>query len=333
MKKTRILKPLLLVLLLAFILPQASLAAGSPVLSLSSVAAAPGETVTVTVELKNNPGVMALLFQLSYDHARLSLTGAEGVSLTGWDRSGDRLLWLGEKNSAVEGTILKLNFQISAAAATGEVPVTLLCGEGDVTNEAEEALTPVINAGKVAIVVPENYVPAADPSKSDLPAIPFKDVPEDAYYHDAVAWAYGKGVTKGRSDDVFDPLSTCTRGEVVTFLWRAAGCVKPSGTENPFADVKESDYFYEPVLWAVEKGITRGTDATSFSPQQTCSTAHIITFIYRAMGVGEDGWYKAAGDWANGLGLLNDTKLLVDPAENCPRGAVVACLYRWAQQQ
>ncbi len=117
-------------------------------------------------------------------------------------------------------------------------------------------------------------------------SFPFSDVPADAYYHDAVAWAYGHEpqITDGTSATTFSPDKTCTRGQVVTFLWRAAGCPEPEATENPFADVSESDYFYKPVLWAVEKGITDGTTPTTFSPGSTCKNSHILTFIYRAVG-------------------------------------------------
>ena len=325
----------LCLLTVVLVLPQAALAADAPVLTLSEESAGPGENVTVSVELKKNPGLMCILFRLSYDHSRLTLKGAEGVGLSGWDRNGDRLLWLGEKDDKTTGTILKLVFHVAEDAAVGDVSVTLLCGEGDLTNENEDILVPGITAGKVTIRAGAEGsqgvpVPVIE---TKLPDIPFKDVPENAYYRDAVAWAYDKGVTKGRSNEVFDPQSTCTRGEVVTFLWRAAGSVKPSSTENPFVDVKETDYYFEPVLWAVEKGITFGTDSTHFTPKKTCSTAHIITFLYRSLGIGQDGWYKAAGDWANGCGLMEKTGLLVDPSEACPRCAVVTFLYRWSQQQ
>jgi len=92
--------------------------------------------------------------------------------------------------------------------------------------------------------------------------------------------------------------------------------------------VKESDYFYEAVLWAVENGITLGTSATVFSPKNTCSTAHMITFLYRTLGIGSDGWYKDAAAWAQNEGLLTGTGANVVPGENCPRANVVTFLYR-----
>lgn len=158
--------------------------------------------------------------------------------------------------------------------------------------------------------------------------LPFTDVKEKDYFVDAVAWAYLNNVTKGTSDTTFGPWDNCTRGQVVTFLWRAAGNPEPMSTTNPFKDVKESDYFYKPVLWAVEQGITTGTATDAFSPEETCSSAHIITFLYRAAGIGDNGWYEEAKNWANGSGLLTGTNLVVNPDENCPRGAVVTFLER-----
>lgn len=158
--------------------------------------------------------------------------------------------------------------------------------------------------------------------------LPFTDLPDEEHVKEAIAWAYTNGVTSGTSTTTFGPMDNCTRGQVVTFLWRAAGQPAPTNTNNPFSDVNPGDYFYDPVLWAVEKGITTGTSETEFSPNATCSSAHIITFLYRAMGIGANGWYEEAKSWASGAGLLEGTGISVSPEEQCPRGAVVTFLYR-----
>ena len=173
---------------------------------------------------------------------------------------------------------------------------------------------------------PEPSAPPAEPEPEI--EIPFTDVPEDSYYIDAVGWAYNTGVTTGKSATTFDPEGSCTRGQVVTFLYRAAGEPEPASTENPFEDVKEGAYYYKAVLWAVEQGITNGTSDTAFSPNDTCSSAHIITFLYRALGVGVNGWGAESRDWAFEEGLMDETGLEVDKNEMCPRAAVVAFLYR-----
>ncbi|MBQ2468349.1 MAG: S-layer homology domain-containing protein [Clostridia bacterium] len=111
---------------------------------------------------------------------------------------------------------------------------------------------------------------------------PFKDVKADDYFYKAVMWAVEKEVTTGTSATAFSPDDVCTRGQIVTFLWRANGKPAPSKTSNPFKDVKSGDYFYSAVLWAVERGITLGTDATHFSPSDTCTRGQVVTFLYRS---------------------------------------------------
>ena len=90
-----------------------------------------------------------------------------------------------------------------------------------------------------------------------------------------------KGITNGTSDTTFSPDETCTRAQIVTFLWRYEGQPLPASTNNPFADVKPSAYFGNAVLWAVESAITNGTSATTFAPEDTCTRAQVVTFIYR----------------------------------------------------
>ena len=110
---------------------------------------------------------------------------------------------------------------------------------------------------------------------------PFTDVKPGAYYYRAVLWAVEKGITNGTSDKTFSPDETCTRAQIVTFLWRNEGQPAPTSTDNPFADVRTSAYFGSAVLWAVEKGITNGTSATTFAPEDTCTRAQVVTFLYR----------------------------------------------------
>lgn len=161
------------------------------------------------------------------------------------------------------------------------------------------------------------------------PVNPFEDVSEMDDYYFEVIWAYyaEPQVTSGTDKTHFSPNATVTRGQAVTFLWRAMGEPEPTAKVNPFADVSETAYYYKPVLCAVEKGITSGTDATHFTPDQTCSTAHIVTFLYRTMGVGTDGWYDAAARWAQSSGLLDGLTLEVTLGADCSRADVVQLLY------
>ena len=110
---------------------------------------------------------------------------------------------------------------------------------------------------------------------------PFNDVKEDAYYYDAVLWAAEQEITNGTSATTFSPNATCTRAQIVTFLWRALQEPAPTAKECQFKDVNQSSYYYNAVLWAVEHNVTNGTSATAFSPNATCTRAQIVTFFYR----------------------------------------------------
>ena len=169
----------------------------------------------------------------------------------------------------------------------------------------------------------------------------FTDVPADAYYADAVAWAVENGITNGLTDTAFAPNSGCTRGQVVTFLWRAAGEPEPETAVNPFTDVSEDAYNYEAILWAYENGITSGTTATTFAPNATCTRAQIVTFLYRAGGaqtmaggsgftdVPADAYYADAVAWAVENGITNGiTATTFAPNETCTRAQIVTFLYR-----
>ena len=168
----------------------------------------------------------------------------------------------------------------------------------------------------------------------------FPDVAEGSYCDEAVKWAVKNGITLGFANGLFAPGQSCTRAQIVTFLWRAAGSPAPKTTVNPFQDIQESMFCYQAVLWAVENGVTKGTTETTFSPNDTCTRGQSVTFLYRAVGmqtesqvtfpdVAADSYCADAVAWAveNGVtkGLANG---LFGPNENCPRGQIVTFLYR-----
>ena len=121
---------------------------------------------------------------------------------------------------------------------------------------------------------------AAGSPKPETRTMPFTDVPAGSYYYDAVLWAVENGITKGTSDTTFSPNMTCTRAQIVAFLWRSEKS-PAAGTANPFADVKSTAYYADAVLWAVKENITRGTTNTTFSPDADCTRAQIVTFLWR----------------------------------------------------
>ena len=121
---------------------------------------------------------------------------------------------------------------------------------------------------------------AAGSPEPETRAMPFNDVPVGSYYYDAVLWAVENGITKGTSDTTFSPNMTCSRAQIVTFLWRSEKS-PAAGTANPFADVKSTAYYADAVLWAVKENITKGTTSTTFSPNADCTRAQIVTFLWR----------------------------------------------------
>ena len=123
---------------------------------------------------------------------------------------------------------------------------------------------------------------AAGSPEPETRTMPFTDIPVGSYYYDAVLWAVENGITKGTSDTTFSPNMTCSRAQIVTFLWRSEKS-PAAGTANPFADVKSTAYYADAVLWAVREDITKGTTSTTFSPDADCTRAQIVTFLWRAM--------------------------------------------------
>ena len=170
---------------------------------------------------------------------------------------------------------------------------------------------------------------------------PFVDVKEGAYYYDAVLWAVEQKITSGTSATTFSPDASCTRAQMVTFLWRAAGSPKVENGKNPFADVKADAYYYDAVLWAVEKGVTSGTSATTFSPDATVTRGQTVTFLYRNAGSPEvsgtmpftdveaDAYYAKAVQWAVQQKITTGTsENTFSPMSDCTRGQIVTFLYR-----
>ena len=171
--------------------------------------------------------------------------------------------------------------------------------------------------------------------------VSFKDVDKESYYAAAVEWAVEKNITKGTAADTFAPNDTCTRGQIVTFLWRAAEEPKPSDTENPFTDIQQSDYWYNAVLWAVEQGITTGTSTATFSPNEGCTRGQVAAFLWRYENkpaptvknpfedVKAGAYYYDAVLWALEANVTKGTSATTfAPNDTCTRGQIVTFLYR-----
>ena len=171
------------------------------------------------------------------------------------------------------------------------------------------------------------------------PTVSFTDVPASAYYYDAVKWAAKKGITSGIGSGLFGPDQPCTRAQIVTFLWRAAGSPEPKSMSS-FSDVSADSYYAKAVAWAVENGITTGTGDGKFSPDATCTRAQSVTFLFRAIGklvdskaefsdVLTDSYYANAVAWAVENGVTNGIgDGLFGPDNSCTRAQIVTFLFR-----
>ena len=175
---------------------------------------------------------------------------------------------------------------------------------------------------------------------AEKPDARFDDVSANAYYADAVEWAVSKGITSGTSANTFSPDASCTRAQMVTFLWRANGSPKDDRA-NPFTDVSAEAYYYDAVLWAVEQGITSGTSATTFSPDATVNRGQTVTFLWRANGspvvdyamsftdVDANAYYAGAVRWAVSEGITSGTSgNSFSPNADCTRAQIVTFLYQ-----
>lgn len=193
--------------------------------------------------------------------------------------------------------------------------------------------------GQYTFTMPSGKVEVAAEFVKEVEVSPFADVATDAYYYDAVKWAVEKGVTNGVSETLFGPDQACTRAQIVTFLWRAAGSPEPKSGSS-FADVATDAYYAKAVAWAVENGITKGTSETTFHPDETCTRAQGVTFLYRALGklaaaqagftdVAADSYYADAVNWAAENGVTKGiSETLFGPDGSCTRAQIVTFLYR-----
>ena len=192
----------------------------------------------------------------------------------------------------------------------------------------DSALTLGGKPGSVSELAPTSIVAVVSAAQPGVVSAVFTDVPGDAYYAPAVQWALNEGVTEGTAPGVFSPEGSCTRAQAVTFLWRAMGNPTPAAPAGGFADVSEDAYYAQAVAWAVGMGIVNGTDETHFSPDMTCSNAHILTMLWRALGEPlktEEGiWYADALGWARTAGIADG----VSVGDACPRRDIVSFLYR-----
>ena len=239
--------------------------------------------------------------------------------------------------SAKRGSIVTITVTPDAGYVLDELTVTDKDGKDvALTKKSDTEYTFVMPAGKVEIT-PSFVKQAEEPSRV------FVDVKTGDYFYDAVQWAVGKGITNGTSAETFSPEAPCTRAQIVTFLWRAAGSPVVNYAMD-LSDVAGDAYYAEAVRWALSEGITTGTSDHTFSPDAVCTREQAVTFLWRAAGspavsgesafedVGADAYYARAVAWAAQNGVTNGiSQALFGTGSDCTRAQIVTFLYR-AQQ-
>ena len=230
--------------------------------------------------------------------SKVSKTSGTTVDLTGYTPTRDGYTfdgWYSNRELTIKVTSIKLTSNTTIYAkwtAKSDMSFTDVADKAYYRDAVAWAVENGITKGTTATTFSPNATctraqavtflwRAAGSPKPETRTMPFTDVPVGSYYYDAVLWAVENGITKGTSDTTFSPDATCSRAQIVAFLWRSEKS-PAAGTANPFADVKSTAYYADAVLWAVKEDITKGTTSTTFSPNADCTRAQIVTFLYRA---------------------------------------------------
>ena len=252
---------------------------------------------------KEGGGGGATSYTLTFDTnggsaiSKVSKTSGTTVDLTGYTPTRDGYTfdgWYSNSDLTIKVTSIKLTSNTTIYAkwtAKSDMSFTDVADKAYYRDAVEWAVDNGITKGTTATTFSPNATctraqavtflwRAAGSPEPETRAMPFTDVPVGSYYYDAVLWAVENGITKGTSDTTFTPNMTCTRAQIVAFLWRSEKS-PAAGTANPFADVKSTAYYADAILWAVGEKITKGTSATTFSPDDNCTRAQIVTFLYR----------------------------------------------------
>ncbi len=229
--------------------------------------------------------------------SKVSKTSGTTVDLTGYTPTRDGYTfdgWYSNRELTIKVTSIKLTSNTTIYAkwtAKSDMSFTDVADKAYYRDAVEWAVESGITKGTTATTFSPNATctraqavtflwRTAGSPEPETRAMPFTDVPVGSYYYDAVLWAVENGITKGTSDTTFSPNMTCTRAQIVAFLWRSEKS-PAAGTANPFTDVKSDAYYADAVLWAVKENITKGTTSTTFSPNADCTRAQIVTFLWR----------------------------------------------------
>ena len=277
----------------------------------------PAESVTVTVNWRSNSSGSSSSSGSSY---AVSAPSAKNGDVT-----------VSPKNAS-KGDRVTITVKPDSGYEVGSV--TVLDSKGNELKLTDKG------DGKYTLTMPGSKVTVTAEFVEEQAASIFADVPADVYYAKAVEWAVKKGITNGKANGLFGSNDPCTRGQIVTFLWRAAGSPTPKGTVKVPSDVLPGSYCYDAVAWALENGITNGLADGTFGVNSTCTRGQSVTFLYRAMGtapttvngftdVAAGDFYAEAVAWAVENGVTNGTTdATFSPSNGCTRAQIVTFLFR-----
>ncbi len=332
------------------------------------------ETVTVPVSISGNTGFASMVLTVSIPDGctatSVALMNGDDAAITGnmflnsnlAGASGVVVAMASTSNLTDDGVLFWITYEVSRTAENGSNALELTCTEfySETDLDTNQYASIATTDGTLTVSGSAGSSGSSSSSSSSgsgtstattttttatttETAGSFTDVASGAYYYDAVQWAVSEEITSGLTSTTFGPDQSCTRAQAVTFLYRAAGEPDVTGAENPFTDVSSSDYYYNAVLWAVAQGITSGTTATTFSPNDTCTRSQIVTFLYRQAGqpavsgsagfadVSSDEYYASAVAWAVNEEITSGTSdTTFAPNNVCTRGQIVTFLYRAA---
>ena len=349
-------------------------AENTPALTSSASLSEDGQTVTLVVHITDGSEICAGGLDLVYDpdllvcesvSAGSALKNTTFVSNAAYDTDTIRVAWMSTSGLSSDGEVITVTFRTHPGTKDQTVQLTLsnvsafdIASDNLVTTSSGTSVVIPAGEGTDLPAHPSEDIPVEDAPVIVVPPVlpdpsvgedsepeaffmAFTDVTEDAYYYDAVRWAIKNSITTGTSETTFSPAAPCNRAQIVTFLWRAAGCPRPSLTSCSFTDVTPGAYYYDAMLWAIEQGITNGTSATTFSPDAPVTRSQVVTFLWRSAGwdnsirdnpfhdVPSGAYYETAVCWAVGKGITTGTSSSAfSPDAPCVRSQIVTFLYR-----
>lgn len=297
--------------------------------------------VTKAGKARNNTGISAMGVAIENADVKIQCEEAfkESIGISAWSWNDDYTDILFQDINVVNSTVTIISGAVAdggkSSALYGNLKVS------GYSNGYEWKVRETDDFTDAELVYNEEDYFAVREYKEPSYMETFVDVPADAYYAEAVAWAVKNNIAYGITPTTFAPNASCTRAEAVTFLWRCAGSSDPKSSDMSFKDVKEGDYYYKAVLWAVENGIAYGNTSDSFAPNEICTRAHVMSFLWRYqkspevsvenpfVDVAADAYYNAAVLWAVKEGITyGTTSTTYSPDNNCTRAEIVTFLFR-----